>query len=210
MSNYPQDEFDDVPENSARHGIHRTSSATAPRSLAPLIVFGVVALVIGILAFLIIPKMNDSKSLVEVPGAATSQSAEPSASATAAGEPSSAAPSPSAVSTTPAPTTPAPSPTPSAEPAPVVNKTSPVSIFNATGISGLAAKYSGIVRTDGWTVGQAGNWTGGVQGASSIVYNGAAQKANAQALGTLLGIPTLIDSSEMGVPLAVILGPGAR
>lgn len=85
-----------------------------------------------------------------------------------------------------------------------------MAIFNATGISGLAAKYSGIVGADGWTVSQAGNWTGGLQGASSIVYNGAAQKANAEAVSKLLGIGTLIDSAEMGVPLTVILGPGAQ
>jgi hypothetical protein len=58
-------------------------------------------------------------------------------------------------------------------------------------------------------VSQTGNWSGAPQAVSSVIYSGTAQKANAEALGKLLNISTLLDSTEMGVPLTVVLGPGA-
>ena len=41
-----------------------------------------------------------------------------------------------------------------------------------------------------------------------IVYCGVEQKDNAEALGTLLGVETLVDSAEFNMPLVVVLGPG--
>ena len=86
---------------------------------------------------------------------------------------------------------------------------SPCQVFNASGIGGLAAKYSGIVSGAGWGVNQTANWQGMAQPSSVIFYNGPAQKANAEALGQLLGITRLVDTAELGIPLAVVLGPGA-
>lgn len=200
MSNYPRDEFDRVLENSARHGVHRSSLETTKRSLVPIMVFGAAALCIGLLAFLIVPNLGTNKTdTTPIAAVQTTASASPTTS--------------SAPTTTAAPTpVQTPSATPTAVPTPdsVVNKTTPLSIYNATGVSGLAAKYSATVTADGWTVAQAANWAGAVQGTSSIIYNGVAQKANAEALSKLLGIATLIDSAEMGQPLVVILGPGAK
>ncbi|MCQ9165892.1 MULTISPECIES: LytR C-terminal domain-containing protein [unclassified Arthrobacter] len=198
MTNYPRDEFDRVPENSARHGVHRASLEVASRSLVPLMIFGVAALCVGLLAFLIVPKFSGHE-MAAIPPA--------SQSATAPATPHSKQPAttkaPSAAPST------APAPTPSAAPAATVDKSTAVVVFNATGIGGLAARYSGQLAANGWTVAQTGNWSGSPQGISSIIYNGAAQKANAEALGRLLNISTLLDSAEMGVPLTIILGPGA-
>lgn len=203
MTNYPRDEFDRVPENSARHGVHRASLETPPRSLVPLMVFGVAALCIGLLAFLIVPKIGNHNTS-ETQQAVVHQSASASAAA------KTAAPTPTPAPTT-APATPTATPTPKPTPTPdsVVDKSIPVAIFNATGIGGLAAKYTGTVTADGWTVSQAANWSGQPQAASVIFYDGTAQKANAQALGASLGIANLVDTAELGVPLAVVLGPGA-
>ena len=52
-----------------------------------------------------------------------------------------------------------------------------------------------------------GNWGGVPQQSSVIYYSGAAQKANAEALGELLGID-LVDSAEFQMPLVVVLAPG--
>ena len=41
-----------------------------------------------------------------------------------------------------------------------------------------------------------------------IFYSGAEQKDNAEALGALLGIDTLVDSADFNMPLVVVLGPG--
>jgi cytoskeletal protein RodZ len=200
MSNYPRDEFDRVLENSARHGVHRASLEAPPRSLMPLMTFGVAALCIGLLAFLIVPKLSGNHATTAPPAAVSSTSAKATTPRPL--------PTSTAAQTTAAPDSPSPTPTPT--PDSVLNKATPVAIYNATGIGGLAAKYSGIVMSDGWTVSQAANWAGQPQGASSIVYNGVAQKANAEELGKLLNIPTLLDSAEIGTPLAVILGPGAH
>ena len=41
-----------------------------------------------------------------------------------------------------------------------------------------------------------------------IFYDGPDQKANAEELSSLLGIPTVVDSAELNMPLVVVLGPG--
>ncbi|MDD0856915.1 LytR C-terminal domain-containing protein [Arthrobacter alpinus] len=91
----------------------------------------------------------------------------------------------------------------------MVDKTVPVAIFNAAGVSGLAASYAGRVQADGWMVSQSANWAGQPQATSVIFYSDVAQKGNAEALSALLGIPALLETPELGVPLAVVLGPGA-
>lgn len=198
MSNYPRDEFDAVEENSARHGVHRSSMEVRSRSLLPLMVVGVTALCIGLLAFFLVPKVTNTTT---PPPAAQTSATVPAT--TVAPAPTTEAPAP-----TPTPEqTPTPTPTPAPEA--VVDKSVAVSIFNATGISGLAARYAGIIMTDGWSVMQQSNWNGQAQGTSVIYYSGAAQKVNAEALSRLLNIPTLVDTAELGVPLAVVLGPGA-
>ncbi|MGA7204215.1 MAG: LytR C-terminal domain-containing protein [Specibacter sp.] len=203
MTNYPRDEFDAVPETSARHGVHRASLEVAPRSLMPLMIFGVAALCIGLLAFMIVPKLSGTTSGTPLPGvvhSTTKASATPSKLPAAT-----AAPSTAAATTKAAVPTPTPTPTPTA----VVDKTTPVAIFNGTGIGGLAANYTGTVTANGWTVSQAANWAGAPVATSVIFYEGAAQKANAQDLGKLLNITSLVDTTELGLPLAVVLGPGA-
>ena len=202
MSNYPRDEFDAIEEHSARHGVHRSSLDPQRRSLMPLMVVGVVALCVGLLAFFIMPKMFTTTT---PPAAVVAQSSTAAPSATAPPATPSAAPS-TAPAETPTPTpTPSPTPTPTA----VVDKTVPVAIFNAAGVSGLAASYAGRVQADGWMVSQSANWAGQPQATSVIFYSDVAQKGNAEALSALLGIPALLETPELGVPLAVVLGPGA-
>lgn len=204
MTKYPRDEFDRVPENSARHGVHRASLEVATRSLVPVMIFGVAALCVGLLAFLIVPKISGQDTAVNPPASHASSTAA-TAPGTAPGTKATASATPSAAPRTTAVKTPSPTPTPGS----VVDKSTPVAIFNATGIGGLAAQYSATATSDGWTVSQTGNWTGAPQSVSSIIYSGPAQKANAEALGKLLNIATLLDSAEMGIPLTVVLGPGA-
>jgi hypothetical protein len=89
-----------------------------------------------------------------------------------------------------------------------VDKTQPVTIYNATTTSGLASRVGGTVSSAGWTLGPLGNWSGVRQQSSVIFYSGEAQQGNAEALGLLLGIPTMVQSAEFKVPLVVVLGPG--
>ncbi|HEY8294572.1 MAG TPA: LytR C-terminal domain-containing protein [Micrococcaceae bacterium] len=205
MSQYPRDEFDKVPENSSRQGVHRSSVEPVRRGLGPLIAFGIVALIIGALAFTVLPKLGFA-------GASASTTA--TSSPAAAGPSSTAGQSASAAMTSSAPVT-SSAPKASSAPAttaaaPAVDKSTPVSVLNASGVAGLAAKYAATVTAAGWSVSQTANWAGAAQPSSVIFYNGAAQKGNADALGSLLGITRLIDTAELQVPLAVVVGPGAN
>lgn len=200
MSKHPRDEFDAVEENSARYGVHRASMETRSRSLLPIMIVGVAALCIGLLAFFVMPKLlnNNTSPLA---GNTTSAVSTPQADQTT--EPPTPEPTEAA---TEAPTE---EPTPEPTPDSVVDKSIAVAVFNATGVSGLAAQYAGRVTGDGWTVAQSANWAGQPQSTSVIFYSDITQKANAEALGTLLNIPTQVETAELGLPLAIVLGPGA-
>jgi hypothetical protein len=213
MTKYARDEFDRVPETSTRQGVHRAASTSRRRSLAPILAAGLAALAVGLVAFLILPKLGfaaagESSALTaEAAGASASPSptatgptpasASPGASASAASEAQGGAPSASA----PAGDTPSVA-------VPSVDKTQPVTIYNATTTAGLAGRVGGTVSSAGWTLGPLGNWSGVRQQSSVIFYSGEAQQGNAEALGLLLGIPTVVPSEEFKMPLVVVLGPG--
>lgn len=212
MTKYARDEFDKVPEAAARQGVHRAASAPVRRKLWPILAVGVAALAIGLVSFLILPKLgftqagNELSASLESP-AAQEASAAPSASPDASPD---SVPSPSVQPSESPEAKPEASASPSATKAPeaVLDKAQGVAVYNAAGTAGLAGRVSSALQNDGWTLGQVGNWAGAPQQTSVIFYAGAAQQANAEALAALLGIPTLVDSQEFQVPLVVILGPG--
>jgi cytoskeletal protein RodZ len=208
MTKYARDEFDKVPEAASRQGVHRTASAPVRRKLWPVLAVGIAALAIGLVSFLILPKLGFTQAGTEL-----STSLEASASPTASAAPSASAEPAAKPSESAAPTeAPEPSASPSATetPAAVLNKAQGVAVYNAAGTAGLAGRVGSVLQNDGWTLGQVGNWAGAPQQTSRIFYAGEAQRANAEALGTLLGVPTLVNSQEFQVPLVVVLGPGYR
>ena len=208
MTKYARDEFDRVPETSTRQGVHRAVAESRRRSLAPILAAGCVALAIGLVAFLILPKLGFSGGQAAAVAADASASASSPASPSASAS-SSAPASPEAAGTESAATAPgvSPSATPSATAA-GVDKTQPVTIYNGTATAGLASRVGGTVSSDGWVLGETGNWGGVPQQTSVIFYSSADQKGNAEALGTLLGIDTLVESAEFNLPLVVVIGPG--
>ncbi len=212
MSKYPRDEFDKVPENSSRRGVHRNFN-DAPRSgLVPILAFAVLALLIGAVAFFVLPKLGFG------PSPSTVTSSAPSPGTPSPGTPSPSAPSSGAKASSPAAaSTPRTSPSGLATASPTqapeagaVNKMTPVSVLNASGMVGLAAKYGSMVTDAGWPVSQTANWAGAAQPSSVIFYSSADDKADAEALGNLLGITRTVQTIELQVPLAVVLGPGAQ
>jgi hypothetical protein len=209
MTKYARDEFDRVPETSARQGVHRAVAASRRRSLAPILAAGCVALAIGLVAFLILPKLGFSagQAAAVTAGGSASASASSSPSATSTVSPSPTPASPEPAGTEAAAPAASPSATPSATAA-AVDKTQPVTIYNATTTAGLATRVGGTVTSDGWVLGETGNWGGVPQQTSVIFYSGIEQKDNAEALGALLGVDTLVDSAEFNMPLVVVLGPG--
>ena len=209
MTKYARDEFDRVPETSTRQGVHRAVAASRRRSLAPILAAGCVALAIGLVAFLILPKLGFSagQAAAVTAGGSASASASSSPSATSTVSPSPTPTSPEPAGTDAAAPAASPSATPSATAA-AVDKTQPVTIYNATTTAGLATRVGGTVTSDGWVLGETGNWGGVPQQTSVIFYSGVEQKDNAEALGALLGVDTLVDSAEFNMPLVVVLGPG--
>lgn len=215
MTKYRRDEFDRVPESSTRQGVHRAAAEPRPRSLAPVLTAGVVALLVGLAAFLFLPKPG-----VSTAGGSSAVTAEqsagpgvPPATGTSAPGSASAPGSVPAAGGDPAPSgsaagTPSPGNTP--EDSAAVDKTQPVAVYNASGTPGLASRVGAAVAADGWTPGPLANWGGAPQQRSVIFYGGAGQKPNAEALAALLGIPALVDSAEFSAPLVVVLGPGFR
>jgi cytoskeletal protein RodZ len=211
MTRYARDEFDKVPETASRQGVHRTASAPSRVRLWPILAVGVAALAIGLVSFLILPKLGFNTT--------ASQASATVESAPLAGTGST--PSPTQASSAPA-SVPAPSasaqPTRSSEPEPtasatqqaVVDKSQAVAVYNAAGTAGLASRVGGMVQADGWRLGQVGNWSGAPQKSSVIFYAGPQQLASAQELAGLLNIPTVVNSTEFQVPLVVVLGPGYR
>jgi hypothetical protein len=205
MTKYARDEFDRVPEASTRQGVHRTAAESRRRGLVPILAVGLAALAIGLVALLILPKLGFSSageaSALATDQAGTSASASPAPAATspAATSPSASSPAPSA--------TPSPSSTPRPTAA-AVDKTQPVAVYNGTTTGGLASRVGVTVSSAGWALGPLGNWGGVPQQSSVIFYSSAAQKGNAEALASLLGIGTVVESAEFNMPLVVVLGPG--
>lgn len=66
-----------------------------------------------------------------------------------------------------------------------------VTVYNATRSQGLAASYAQRLRSAGYTSVDAKNWSGyGIQ-SSTVLYNGSANKAAAEAVGKELGFPVM-------------------
>jgi hypothetical protein len=207
MTKYARDEFDRVPEISTRQGVHRTVAAPRSRRLGPILSFGALALAVGLVAFLLLPRLGfgaaDSAVAADRAGTSTTAASVPSPSASATPSPSSE-PTGSARPEASAPTT-----QPAAS-SPTVDKTQPVAIYNGTSTAGLASRVGTTVTSDGWVLGPLGNWGGARQQTSVVFYDGPEQKANAEELGSLLGISTLVDSADFKMPLVVVLGPGFK
>lgn len=211
MTKFARDEFDRVPQSSSRQGVHRLVASASRPALWPVLLLGGIALAIGLVAFLILPKLGFASST------------SPQAVVTADGSKQGATASPSTNSSAHASSQPSPGDTPSNAPTPsaaapsaaapsvaAVDKTAVVAVYNGTSTGGLAARVAGIVQGGGWPLSTVANWGGLPQQTSSVFYKGAAQKGNAEALGKLLGISNLVDSAEFQQPVVVILGPGYK
>ncbi|GAA4045280.1 hypothetical protein GCM10023063_35250 [Arthrobacter methylotrophus] len=201
MTKFARDEFDRVPQSSSRQGVHRLVASASRPALWPVLLLGGIALAVGLVAFLILPKLGFT-STTTPQAVVTADVPQPSAAASAPVS------SPAPVSSQPSPSdTPSSAPTPTTAP---LDKTAAVAVYNGTTTGGLAARVAGVVQGGGWPLSTIANWGGMPQQTSSVFYKGPAQKGNAEALGKLLGIANLVDSAEFQQPVVVILGPGYK
>jgi hypothetical protein len=215
MNTYPRDEFDAVPESPRRQGVHRTRGESAPdsgwsaggaaesgrsgRGLQWILAAGIIALVIGAVAFFVLPRLG----LSGAPAAASSTST----TAGSSGGPSTPAGASSAAASQ-APSSAAPSATPTPTAAGTADKSLPVGVYNATGTAGLGNRVAATVRTAGWSVSTVGNWAGSPVSAPVVYYRSAGDAATAKALAADAGISTVLEAPALGLPLAVVIGPG--
>lgn len=203
MSNYPRDEFDKVPETSSRQGVHRERLIPSRSSgLGLIITVGILALVLGVAAYFVLPRLgigaDDGGRAPAADSSAAAQSPEPQAS-----EPGQTAdPNASPAAAPSAEPTPTPTPTPDA-----ADRSQPVVVLNGSGVGGLGSSVSDRLGADGWTTAQVANWGGQALQESIIFYGTEDQLPNAQELSQLLGIPAVAQSPEFTL-VTVVAGPG--
>ncbi|GAB15309.1 hypothetical protein ARGLB_083_02020 [Arthrobacter globiformis NBRC 12137] len=214
MTNFARDEFDRVPEDSSRQGVHRVVSAPSRPKLWPILSVGIGALAVGLVAFLLLPQLGFQTATSPQPAAAagtsistSTASASPTARPSGSAAPSATASASASASDPASPSALEPATSETIVPA-AVDKSQPVAIFNGTLTSGLAGRVGATVKSDGWVLGEVANWQGAPQQQSVIFYSDAAHRANAEALSALLNIPTLVESADFPTPVAVVLGPG--
>ncbi|WP_434992546.1 LytR C-terminal domain-containing protein [Arthrobacter sp. Ld5] len=198
MTDHPRDEFDGVPASSARQGVHRERLVPARSSgLALKIAVGILALLIGLAAFFLLPRLG-------FPGGSDGL-APPSSPATATeGGRATAGPS-GAASAGP---TGGPSGTATADASSdTADRAQTVNVLNGTGSPGLATVAAARLSSAGWTSALPGNWAGAPVDASVVFYNGEDQRADAEAVAADLDIANLVESADISPAISVVLGP---
>ena len=176
MSAFPPDEFDKIDENTARRGTYRGTlidPSKNPRGALPVIIAGALALMLGIIMYLNAPKLYSPGTSSTKPVASSSASAAPRSNAAA----SSAA----------------------ATPSPTVDPSITLSVYNSGAAAGSATNAAGRLRTAGYRVAAAANWTGTAP-ANSIVYYGSGYEQQAQLVASQLNISSVREiSAENGL-----------
>lgn len=175
MARYPKDEFDDLPPTE-RKGAHRRSSGRLSQGGAVALV-AVLAVVALLLVF---GAFNIIRQAATDPEDQVAEETQP------------------------------PEETASEEPEPeetsvdVVEKTAFVSVLNGSGVSGAGSAFSEAVEEAGWTLSQVGNFAT-PDTVSSIHYSDPDFELEAQALGDLLGVEEIIESTDFDDDITVVI-----
>ncbi|WP_104168758.1 LytR C-terminal domain-containing protein [Arthrobacter sp. SX1312] len=200
MTDHPRDEFDRVPASSARQGVHRERLITArSNGLALKIAAGVLALLVGLGSFFLLPRLGFTGAA----DAGVTPTSSPGASATS--EPSGTA---SAGATSgPGGTATDGASADASEGADAADRAQTVNVLNGTGTPGLAAVAAGRLASAGWASALPGNWAGVPVDASVVFYNGEEQRTDAEAVAADLDIANLVESVGISPAISVVLGP---
>jgi cytoskeletal protein RodZ len=228
MTQYPHDEFDDVPERTEREGSHREFLRVKnPRlGLWILVAIGVVVLVFGLIMFTVVRPADIGKDDGPSAGATTSADASSNASAddetgaasTESGEtaepsadPTDEADSTDAAAETTGAAEPSASESDSEEPSESpsesesVNHGIGVGVYNSTSQTGLAAEKATQLRNAGFTSVAESNWTRRGDN-SAVYYRNASDEATAREVASTLGISAVAQTSNIGTDVAVVIG----
>ncbi|MFC0248279.1 LytR C-terminal domain-containing protein [Citricoccus parietis] len=221
MTQYPHDQFDDVPAYKDRKGTHRAdpSLTTGSSGLVGISVAAALALAVGAFSFLVLPSLLPSDPANAGASASASATAEASAESTGpeagptgemtsspedleSSEPSEPSETTASGEASSAVSDPAESDPAESETAADTGDTSaPVEVYNASSIGGLAGRVSGTLSSGGFTVAGSGNWQGFSVSGSAVYYS--QNETTAQAVAAELGLPLIYAASVPGV--AVVL-----
>ncbi|MGO1531794.1 MAG: LytR C-terminal domain-containing protein [Micrococcaceae bacterium] len=222
MTKYPQDHYDDVPEYTDQVGAHRAAVAKPESNtgLNVLIIAAALALVVGIVAFLLLPQLRTDWFGAASPGddQTTEAPADPSASADAdaddAGETGDAGTTDEnetdlegdAGDDASAPEGSVEDPEGGEDPDPTgaadVDYSQGIEVYNATMTQGLAGLASQELTAAGFNVPVTANWQGSAITSSVVFY--ADDEATAQAIADQLGITAVQEPSFANI--VVVLG----
>lgn len=214
MTNYPRDEFDRVPEFSNRSGSHRENGWAAAASVGGarsglrwLMVFGAIALVVGLFSFMVLPKLTgattdpapvaaSSSGTQDAADTSESKSADEASETPAEGESSEASPSTEASSSTEA------SESGLAEGA---DTSMALGVYNGAKVGGLASKARTELQGAGFSNVAASNWTKKVN-YSTVYYRAETHRATAEAAADALGITSVMQTANIPGNIAIVLG----
>lgn len=213
MSKYPRDEFDRTPEFTDRKGVHRDQPAVKGGStgLGLLMGVGILALVVGLVSFLVLPRIVGTGSAAAAAQTTAAASQTPAASSSsepaesAAESESADASEPAAAASSSASTTPGATATEEPAGTATVDYAANVGVYNGSGISGLAGTGLAKLQGSGFSSLTAGNWTKKTD-ASVVYYKSEASRATAQEAARLLGISTVYQTANIPVEISVVLG----
>lgn len=222
MTNYPRDEFDRVPEFSNRSGSHRENGWAAAASVGGarsglrwLMVFGALALVVGLFSFMVLPKLMGTSN-DPAPVAASSSSTTSAPASSEASESPSASEDPSETPSESASTDPSESASASnstdasASGVPAdVDTAMVLGVYNGAKVGGLAGKARTALLNAGFSNVSASNWTKKVT-YSTVYYRSEAQRATAEAAAGELGITSIMQSTNIPGNIAIVLGSNYR
>ncbi|GAA3328041.1 MULTISPECIES: LytR C-terminal domain-containing protein [Paeniglutamicibacter] len=215
MTNYPRDEFDRVPEFSNRSGSHRengwasaASVGGARSGLRWLMVFGAIALVVGLFSFMVLPKLTGATT-DPAPVAASSsgtQDAADSSESTSADE-ASETPAESESADEASESTEASSSTEASESglAEDADTSMAMGVYNGAKVGGLAGKARTELQDAGFSNVAASNWTKKVN-YSTVYYRAETHRATAEAAADALGITSVMQSANIPGNIAIVLG----
>lgn len=186
MAQYPDDEFDHI-EKSDRRGAHRAAGGPISQgaAVALISVLAIVALLLVVGAVRIISQSGTNPEDQVAASAGDDEGTSQTAQASSSAKPSETGSSDSSGDS--------------------VDKSGlTVGIYNASGTTGAAAKYSSALKDSGWTIGKSGNYS--YSGSTSVIfYSKNSQEDAAKALAKEVGAESVKKSSRFSVDLALVL-----
>jgi len=181
---YPEDEFDVLGADRVPQGVHR---APLPR-WRQLLPFLIVLVLAPTLAFVAVRALSGDDGDPSAGGPATSQEPTSEETTAEAGD--------EETTTDPGTDEPSTEEPSSEEPGTEVDRSIQIWVLNGSGVGGLAADTVAVLEEDGWLDANAADYGRAQPSSTTLFYDNPDQAEAAEAVGELLGITNLVESSD--------------